>query len=452
MRKISVCVVVSALLLSASLALGQASTGNIYGRVMDEQGGVLPGVSVTASGPGAPQTTFSDPKGEFHFLNLSVGSYKVTSALQGFSTVERNNVVVNLGQNTDLSITMKLSSVSATVTVTGEVPLIDPRKNVTGANYQLPELKSIPTGRDPWVVIQQVPGVQIDRLNVAGSQSGQQSNYIGMGTDTTPELLQRGRRHHHRHGRARLLAHLLRLRPVPGDPGGDGRRGPGDRRAGRDVEHGHQARLQRAARLRALLLLARRAAGQQRARGGQAAGGPGTLRPRGQRDQPEREGGPHLHRRLPGRGRRNPGLRRRGGRLALEGQGVALGQLRTQGDPADEARRNDGHDVPRRLRREAEPPADRIQQRDGLLLPRGQAEARPVGRRHAPAGDLGGPDRPDDDLEGRGLPRVRPGLHRRRVVRLHALGLQPAPRRRAPDADDQRVSGSQPRLSPLLHR
>jgi hypothetical protein len=177
--------VVSALLLSASLALGQASTGNIYGRLADEQGGVLPGVSVTASGPGAAQTTFSDPKGEFHFLNLSVGSYKVVASLQGFSTVERNNVVVNLGQNTDLSITMKLSSVSATVTVTGETPLIDQRKSVTGANYQLTELKAIPTGRDPWVIIQQVPGVQIDRLNIAGSQSGQQSNYIGMGTDTS---------------------------------------------------------------------------------------------------------------------------------------------------------------------------------------------------------------------------------------------------------------------------
>jgi hypothetical protein len=185
MRRFSVCVVASALLLSASLALGQASTGNLYGRVMDEQGGVLPGVSVTASGPGAPQTTFSDPKGEFRFLNLSVGSYKVVAALQGFSTVERNNVVVNLGQNTDLTVTMKLSSVTATVTVTGEVPLIDQRKSVTGANYQLTELKSIPTGRDPWVVIQQVPGVQIDRLNVAGSQSGQQSAYIGMGTDTS---------------------------------------------------------------------------------------------------------------------------------------------------------------------------------------------------------------------------------------------------------------------------
>ena len=174
-----------AILLPAVAALGQASTGNIYGQVTDESGGVLPGVSVTLAGLGAPRTTFTDSKGEFRFLNLSVGAYTLTTSLQGFSKVERGNVVVNLGQNTAVTIPMKLSAVTATVTVSGEVPLIDPRKTVTGANYQLPELKSIPTGRDPWVVVQQVPGVQIDRLNVAGSQSGQQSAFIGMGSDST---------------------------------------------------------------------------------------------------------------------------------------------------------------------------------------------------------------------------------------------------------------------------
>src|SRR6185369_883770 len=172
-------------LLPAAFVSGQASTGNIYGRAVDEQGGALPGVSVTLTGPGAPLTSFTDARGEFRFLNLSVGSYSLTLTLQGFSTVTRDGVVVNLGQNTNLSVPLKLSSVTATVTVSGETPVIDSRKANTGANFQLTELKSIPTGRDPWVILQQVPGVQMDRLNIAGNQSGQQSAYIGMGTDTT---------------------------------------------------------------------------------------------------------------------------------------------------------------------------------------------------------------------------------------------------------------------------
>src|SRR6476646_2740597 len=107
------------LLLPAIAAQGQASTGNLYGRVTDEQGGVLPGVSVTLSGQGAPQTTFTDSRGEFHFLNLSVGAYSLNVALQGFSTVERQGVIVNLGQNTNVTIPLKISSVAATVTVSG---------------------------------------------------------------------------------------------------------------------------------------------------------------------------------------------------------------------------------------------------------------------------------------------------------------------------------------------
>ena len=50
-------------LLPAAFASGQASTGNIYGKAVDEQGGALPGVSVTLTGPGAPLTTFTDARG-----------------------------------------------------------------------------------------------------------------------------------------------------------------------------------------------------------------------------------------------------------------------------------------------------------------------------------------------------------------------------------------------------
>ncbi|MDQ6894172.1 MAG: carboxypeptidase regulatory-like domain-containing protein [Acidobacteriota bacterium] len=173
------------MLLPALVAQGQANSGNLYGKVVDEQQGALPGVSVSLSGQGAPQTTFTDPRGEFHFLNLSPGPYDVTTSLQGFTTVERKSVIVNLGQNTNLTIPMKISSVSATVTVTGETPVLDTRRESTGSVFNQMELQSIPTGRDPWVIIQQTPGVQIDRLNVGGTQSGQQSSYIGMGTDAT---------------------------------------------------------------------------------------------------------------------------------------------------------------------------------------------------------------------------------------------------------------------------
>ena len=162
-----------------------ATYGNIYGKVTDESGGALPGVSVTLSGGGAARTSTTGGQGEFRFLNLSPGTYTVKTELNGFSTVERTNVTVSLGSNTEVAIPMKIASVATTITVSSETPLLDTRRVSSGSDFTQEQLKSIPTARDPWVVLQQVPSVQVDRANVAGSESGQQSVYIGKGVDST---------------------------------------------------------------------------------------------------------------------------------------------------------------------------------------------------------------------------------------------------------------------------
>ena len=79
-------------------ALAQIHGGTISGTIKDEQGGVLPGVTVTVQGIDATQTFTTDGTGEFRFLNLAPGPYTVSAALQGFSTVVRENVVVAVGR------------------------------------------------------------------------------------------------------------------------------------------------------------------------------------------------------------------------------------------------------------------------------------------------------------------------------------------------------------------
>ena len=160
-----------------------ATYGNIYGKVSDESGGALPGVSVTLTGGGGARAATSGGQGEFRFLNLAPGNYTVKTELNGFSTVERTNVTVSLGSNTELAIPMKIASVATTITVSSETPLLDTRRVTSGSDFTQDQLKSIPTARDPWVVLQQVPSVQMDRVNVAGSESGQQDYYTGKGVD-----------------------------------------------------------------------------------------------------------------------------------------------------------------------------------------------------------------------------------------------------------------------------
>ena len=168
------------LLLAPSL-LAQLQTGNLYGKVQAKDGSALPGVTVTLTGVGAPQTFISDGTGGFHFLNLSPGSYNLKAELAGFGTATRNGVSVNIARNADVTMTLNPAA-SESITITAEAPLLDVRKTGTGADVSKLELEKIPTARDPWVILQQTPGVQMDRINVGGNQSGQQSGYVSKGS------------------------------------------------------------------------------------------------------------------------------------------------------------------------------------------------------------------------------------------------------------------------------
>ncbi len=176
-------VIGTALLISLFAVSGfaQLQTGNIFGKTQAKDGSVLPGVTVTLTGVGAPQTFVTDATGSFHFLNLSPGTYNIKAELAGFGTSSRNGVTVNIGRNADLTMTLNPAAAES-ITVTAEAPLLDVRKAGTGADVTKVELEKVPTGRDPWVILQQTPGVLIDRINVGGNESGQQSNYVGKGT------------------------------------------------------------------------------------------------------------------------------------------------------------------------------------------------------------------------------------------------------------------------------
>src|SRR3954464_9745630 len=176
-------VVVAALLLLAvgGTAFAQLQTGNLYGTVTDDKGAALPGVTVTLSGQGAPQVQVTNAQGQFRFLGLPPGNVDLKAELEGFSTIDHPNIVINIGRNT--SIEVKLSpAVEDVITVTAESPLLDERRISTGATVSQTELEKIPTSRDPWAVLQTTPGVLTDRINVGGNESGQQSQYVGPGS------------------------------------------------------------------------------------------------------------------------------------------------------------------------------------------------------------------------------------------------------------------------------
>ncbi len=186
------CLLASALALTlaawAPAAWAQISTGNIYGKVADQQGGALPGATITLTGAtiGA-RTTTSGANGEFRFLSLDPATYTLSVAMGGFATTQRS-VIVSAGVNVDVAFTTKVAGVAETVTVDAETPVIDTKKMGTGTTVSREELQRLPNSRDPWAFMRAVPGVQIDRVNQSGTESGQQSGFVGKGSAQTDAM------------------------------------------------------------------------------------------------------------------------------------------------------------------------------------------------------------------------------------------------------------------------
>jgi Carboxypeptidase regulatory-like domain/TonB-dependent Receptor Plug Domain len=163
-------------------ALAQVYTGRIDVTIKDSTGSTLPGVTVEAVGT-QTATAVTDTQGEAHFVNLAPGRYTVTAKLSGFADYRNENVPVNAGSIVSLPVTMSVGGLAEKVDVTSETPVIETKRQTVATNVNLDELQNIPSARDPWVVLQTVPGIVVDRVNVGGAESGQQSNYQAKGAN-----------------------------------------------------------------------------------------------------------------------------------------------------------------------------------------------------------------------------------------------------------------------------
>src|SRR5262252_1600213 len=172
---------------TSAIASAQSQTGEIFGKATDASGGVLPGVTVTLTGPVLlqPLTAVTSETGTYQFPRLEIGTYTVKFELTGFKTVVNEGIQVTVGFNAQVNATMGISTVQETITVTGETPVVDMKEVGTKQTFTNELLQSIPSARDPWVILQQTAGIAMDRENVGGNMSGQQSNYVSRGGNPT---------------------------------------------------------------------------------------------------------------------------------------------------------------------------------------------------------------------------------------------------------------------------
>ena len=182
-RLVMVAALFAIAIVSANAQTVSSTTGAINGTVTDSTKAVLPGVSVTLSGPsvmGTPSTV-TDANGAFRFPSLAPGDYQLAFELSGFGAVTRTGISVSLGFTATVNIEMTPGAIAETVTVSGASPVVDLQATNVTTHFDADKLASLPGARDYWAVLAQAPAVSIGRMDVGGSGALTQQPYTAYG-------------------------------------------------------------------------------------------------------------------------------------------------------------------------------------------------------------------------------------------------------------------------------
>ncbi len=177
-----------AVMLMFGLAVAQAPTGKLLGKVTDEQGAPLPGVSIVCDSPKlvGQATAVTDETGTYRVFSLPSGMYSIRFTLPGFKTLTRRDVVLQLDQTITLNVQLAQSALAEEITVVGQSPLIDVKSTVKGSTMTKEVFMQLPRSRNFTGLLSTVPGIEYEGngLTVDGA-SGAENMWFIDGTDIT---------------------------------------------------------------------------------------------------------------------------------------------------------------------------------------------------------------------------------------------------------------------------
>lgn len=170
----------------------QTSFGLVGGRVTDDTGGVLPGATVTVTNvrTGAVHTAITNAQGLYRVANLNPSEYTVRVDMAGFGSVQREKVVVSIGETLDIPFKLALQNVSETLTVTADSPLINTTTPEIAATIEARRVLELPVNsRDFSRLALFSPAAKVSSSGVAtlafNGTDIAQNNFLLDGTDAT---------------------------------------------------------------------------------------------------------------------------------------------------------------------------------------------------------------------------------------------------------------------------
>jgi hypothetical protein len=182
-RVVSVAVSLACFAHVANAQTVTSTTGAINGTVTDSTKSVLPGVTVTLSGPALMGTSVAvtDQHGLFRFSTVPIGEHKLTFELAGFGTVAREGIRVGTGFIATVNTEMSPGAVAESITVSGASPVVDVQGTAVSNRFDAEKLAELPGSRDAWAVAAQTPGVAMSRMDVGGSNAWTQQGFQAYG-------------------------------------------------------------------------------------------------------------------------------------------------------------------------------------------------------------------------------------------------------------------------------
>jgi hypothetical protein len=161
-RSLAVLIV---LLGCAETALAQ--NARITGTLKDQSGAVLPGATVTARNQetGLTRTAVTNQVGEYVLAALPPGVYAVVAELQGFASESRPDIVLVIDQTAILDVSLKPATLSETVTVSGESPIVDTTVSTVSTSVSTEQIQNLPVASRRWIDLAMLtPGVSQDNI------------------------------------------------------------------------------------------------------------------------------------------------------------------------------------------------------------------------------------------------------------------------------------------------
>lgn len=196
MNRIRLFVVVGALLVATAAHAQQLGGSAMQGRVIDDQGAVLPGVSIVITNvdSGTFRETVSGADGTYFANGLQPGRYRIAADLAGFKKATLEDVMLILGTTLTVEIKLEVGGVEETVTVTTEVSQVDLTSAQVGGNVASKEILDLPSPTRNFIAfVAMLPGVQLnpsaegsDSLSING-QSNNQVNFVLDGGNNTDD-------------------------------------------------------------------------------------------------------------------------------------------------------------------------------------------------------------------------------------------------------------------------